>query len=49
MAKFIAAGIKVNQVDKDAFIAASKGIYDDFGADVPGSSALIEQAIALGK
>ena len=47
--KFIAAGVKVNQVDKDAFIAASKGIYDEFGADVPGASALIEQAIALGK
>jgi tripartite ATP-independent transporter DctP family solute receptor len=47
--KFTAAGIKVNQVDKDAFIAASKGIYDEFGAEVPGSTALIEQAIALGK
>ena len=47
--KFIAAGVKVNQVDKDAFIAASKGIYDEFGSEVPGSTALIEQAIALGK
>ena len=47
--KFTAAGVKVNQVDKDAFIAASKGIYDEFGAEVPGSTALIEQAIALGK
>jgi tripartite ATP-independent transporter DctP family solute receptor len=49
VAKFTAAGVKVNQVDKDAFIAASKGIYDEFGAEVPGSSALIERAIALGK
>jgi tripartite ATP-independent transporter DctP family solute receptor len=47
--KFTAAGVQVNQVDKDAFIAASKGIYDEFGAEVPGSTALIEQAIALGK
>ena len=47
--KFTAAGVKVNQADKDAFIAASKGIYDEFGAEVPGSAALIEQAIALGK
>ena len=49
VAKFVAAGVKVNRVDKEAFIAASKGIYDEFGADVPGSSALIEQAIALGR
>jgi tripartite ATP-independent transporter DctP family solute receptor len=49
VAKFTAAGVKVNQADKDAFIAASKGIYDEFGAEVPGSTALIEQAIALGK
>ena len=47
--KFTGAGVKVNQVDKDAFIAASKGIYDEFGSEVPGSTALIEQAIALGK
>ena len=47
--KFTAAGVKVNQADKDAFIAASKGIYDEFGSEVPGSTALIEQAIALGK
>jgi len=49
VAKFTAAGVKVNQADKDAFIAASKGIYDEFGTEVPGSKALIEQAIALGK
>ena len=49
VAKFVAAGVKVNQADKDAFIAASKSIYDDFGKEVPGSTALIEQAISLGK
>ncbi len=47
--KFVAAGMKVNQADKDAFIAASKPIYEEFGKEVPGSTALIEQAIALGK
>jgi TRAP-type C4-dicarboxylate transport system substrate-binding protein len=49
VAKFVAAGMKVNQADKDAFIAASKPIYEEFGKEVPGASALIEQAIALGK
>ncbi len=49
VAKFVAAGMKVNQADKDAFIKASKSIYEEFSADVPGSNALIEQAIALGK
>ena len=48
-AKFAASGMKVNQVDKDAFIAASKTIYDEFGKEVPGSSVLIDKAIALGK
>jgi tripartite ATP-independent transporter DctP family solute receptor len=48
-AKFVTAGMKVNQADKDAFIAASKTIYEEFGQEVPGSKALIEQAIALGK
>ena len=42
-------GVKVNEADKDAFIAASKSIYQEFGDEVPGSTALIEQAIALGK
>ena len=49
VAKFVAAGMKVNEADKDAFIAASKPIYEEFGKEVQGSNALIEQAIALGK
>jgi tripartite ATP-independent transporter DctP family solute receptor len=49
VAKFVAAGVKVNEADKDAFIAASKPIYEEFGKEVQGSNALIEQAIALGK
>jgi tripartite ATP-independent transporter DctP family solute receptor len=49
VAKFVAAGVKVNEADKEAFIAASKPIYEEFGKEVQGSNALIEQAIALGK
>ena len=47
--KLVGAGMKINQADKDAFIAASKPIYEEFGKEVPGSTALIEQAISLGK
>ncbi len=47
--KFAASGMKVNQVDKDAFIAASKSIYEEYGQEVPGSTALIHQAISLSK
>ena len=42
-------GIKVNYADKDAFIAASKPIYDKFSSEVPGAKEIIERAIALGK
>ena len=42
-------GMKVNEVDKNAFIAASKPIYAEFGKEVPGAKELIEQAVALGK
>ena len=41
--------MQVNEVDKDAFIAASKPIYEDFGKEVPARKALIDQALALGK
>lgn len=40
--------IKVNEVDKDAFIKASKSIYEDFGKEVPGGKELIDKALALG-
>ncbi len=43
------AGMQVNEVDKNAFVTASKPIYEEFGKEVPGASALIEQAIALGQ
>ncbi|HKW36201.1 MAG TPA: TRAP transporter substrate-binding protein [Burkholderiales bacterium] len=43
------AGIKVNEADKDAFIAASKPVYQEFAKEVPGAQAVIDRAIALGK
>src|SRR5690242_15417874 len=49
LVKMKAAGIKVNDVDKDAFIAASKPVYQEFAKEVPGSQAVIDRAIALGK
>jgi hypothetical protein len=49
LAKLQAAGMQVNEVDKDAFIAASDLIYREFAAQVPGGGPLIEKALALGK
>jgi len=46
--KIKAAGVKVNKADKKAFIKASKGIYDNFGGNVPGGKALVKKAQALG-
>jgi tripartite ATP-independent transporter DctP family solute receptor len=47
--KLKADGMQVNEVDKNAFIAASKGIYDDFSKEVPAARPLIDKAVALGK
>ena len=41
--------IRVNEANKDAFIAASKPVYDEFAREVPGAKEIIERAIALGK
>jgi len=49
LAKLKQSGIQVNEVDKDAFIAASKAIYEEFGKDVSGAKPLIDKAVALGK
>jgi TRAP-type transport system periplasmic protein len=49
LGKLKQAGMQVNEVDKNAFIAASKGIYDDFGKEVAGAKSLIDKAVALGK
>lgn len=42
------AGMQVNEVDKDAFIAASKPTYEEFSKEVPGAKQLIDRAVALG-
>ena len=47
--KLKAAGMQVNEVDKDAFIKASAGIYEDFGKEIAGAKPLIDKAVALGK
>jgi len=49
LAKLKQDGMQVNDVDKDALIAASKPIYDEFGKEVPGAKELIDRAVALGK
>lgn len=40
-------GMAVNEADKEAFVNASKGIYEEFGASVEGGKALIDQISAL--
>jgi TRAP-type transport system periplasmic protein len=49
LAKLKQAGMEVNDVDKEAFIAASKPIYEAFGKEVAGAQPLIDRAVALGK
>jgi tripartite ATP-independent transporter DctP family solute receptor len=49
LTKLKQAGMQVNDVDKNAFIAASKPIYDEFGKEVQGAKELIDRAVALGK
>ena len=47
--KIKAAGVAVNTPNKDAFVAASKPVYEDFAKEVAGSKEIIDRAIALGK
>jgi tripartite ATP-independent transporter DctP family solute receptor len=49
LGKLKAAGMQVNEVDKDAFVKASKPIYDEFGKEVPGAKELVDRAEALRK
>jgi tripartite ATP-independent transporter DctP family solute receptor len=42
------AGTEVNEVDKEAFIAASKPVYDMFAQEVEGAQEMIDKAVALG-
>ena len=41
--------IAINEADKDAFIKASKPVYEEFAKEVPGGQQLIDEALALGK
>jgi len=49
LAELKAGGIAVNEADKQAFIDASGGIYEEFGSTVPGGKEMVEQAISLGE
>ena len=49
LAELKAGGIKVNNANKDAFIKASKPIYEEFGQTVPTGKKLIDMALSLGK
>jgi tripartite ATP-independent transporter DctP family solute receptor len=49
LGKIKAAGVAVNTPNKDAFVAASKPVYEEFAKEVPGSKEVIDRAIALGK
>lgn len=43
----IEKGLKVNEVDSEAFVKASKPVYDDFSKEVPGGKELIDRILAL--
>ena len=45
--KIKAAGVQVNDADKDAFIKASDSIYKEFSTSVPGGGDLVKQAMGL--
>ncbi len=47
--RIAAAGVAVNEADKDAFIAASAAVYEEFGREVPIGGELVTKAIALGE
>ena len=47
--KIRASGIQVNEVNKDAFINASRPTYEEFGKEVAGAKALIDKAVSLGR
>ncbi|HEX7053915.1 MAG TPA: TRAP transporter substrate-binding protein [Burkholderiales bacterium] len=49
LGKLKAAGMQVNTPNKDAFIAASKPVYEEFAREVKGAKQVIDRAIALGK
>jgi tripartite ATP-independent transporter DctP family solute receptor len=47
--KMKSAGIAINEADKQAFINASKAIYQEFAKEVKGGQQLIDKALGLAK
>jgi TRAP-type C4-dicarboxylate transport system substrate-binding protein len=45
--KLIAAGMEFNTADRDAFVEASRPVYEQFAAEVEGGQELIDRALAL--
>ncbi len=45
--QLVDGGMEVNEADRDAFVAASKEVYEQFAAEVEGGQELIERALAL--
>jgi tripartite ATP-independent transporter DctP family solute receptor len=41
--------VSINEADKDAFIKASKSIYEEFAKEVAGGKELVDHALALAK
>jgi tripartite ATP-independent transporter DctP family solute receptor len=49
LGKLRSAGMQVNTPNKDAFITASRPVYEEFAREVKGAQEVIDRAIALGK
>lgn len=47
--KMKTSGIKVNEADKPAFVAASKAVYEEFSKQVPLGKQLIDKSLSLAK
>ncbi|MCW5694505.1 MAG: TRAP transporter substrate-binding protein [Pseudolabrys sp.] len=47
--KMKTSGIQVNEADKPAFVAASKGVYEEFAKEVPKGKELIDKSLSLAK
>jgi TRAP-type C4-dicarboxylate transport system substrate-binding protein len=43
-----AQGVQINEPSRDAFLEASRSMYDDFASTVPGGADLIERAASAG-
>jgi tripartite ATP-independent transporter DctP family solute receptor len=47
--KLRTSGIQINQANREAFVSASRPIYEEFSRDVAGAKALIDKSLALAK